>query len=497
MGAVWSSTEEEREPLLSTTLQSDSSFVQPVSRVYNRRWLVLGLFSLLGFMQGMVWNTWGPIQNSAKLAYGFTSIDIAMLVLCGPVGFIPWFLFMWLMDKKGMEVKLLFCKFPPIPGFIMSLVNASVYSSFSVTSGHLLYGCVWSTESSLRTRGDLYCLTIPTRLIHGGQLLNGLAGPTFMSAPPLLSTTWFAPDQRATATAVAALLSYLGAACSFLIGPLVVPAPNQTALLLSSADKSSAHIRDRVQIVLYAEFGMVILLFASVVAYFPSRPPLPPSVAAASQRLSYRSSFYRLLSNFRFLMIALAYSVPLGILAGWSGVLDMILTPAKVSQVDAGWIGFWSTVGGCVVGIGVARFADSMRGMLKLILLLMFSGATLSSTWLTLTCLPDRSSHLPLTAATLYTSCILVGIFIISSVPMFFELFIETVYPVPEGITCGVVTFLSNLFTGALLFFLTFYHTDLSWLNWCLTGSCLFSLLLILLFRESYDRLYLDVFVSV
>ncbi|CAL8370412.1 unnamed protein product [Arctogadus glacialis] len=37
---------------------------------------------------------------------------------------------------------------------------------------------------------------------------------------------------------------------------------------------------------------------------------------------------------------------------------------------------------------------------------------------------------------------------------------------------------------------------DLSWLNWCLTGSCLFSLMLILFFRESYDRLYLDVFVS-
>lgn len=62
-------------------------------------------------------------------------------------------------------------------------------------------------------------------------------------------------------------------------------------------------------------------------------------------------------------------------------------------------------------------------------------------------------------AAILYTSCILVGIFINSSVPIFFELVIETVYPVPEGITCGVVTFLGNLVTGLLLFFLTFYST--------------------------------------
>lgn len=144
----------------------------------------------------------------------------------------------------------------------------------------------------------------------------------------------------------------------------------------------------------------------------------------------------------------------------------------------------------------MARFADFIRGMLKLILLLLFSGATLSSTWFTLTCL-NSVTHLPLTTVTLYASCILLGVFLNSSVPIFFELFVETVYPVPEGITCGVVTFLSNMFMGVLLFFVTFYHTELSWFNWCLPGSCLLSLLLILCFRESYDRLYLDVVVSV
>ncbi|XP_064185742.1 solute carrier family 49 member 4 [Anguilla rostrata] len=464
MGAV-PSTEGEREPLL-VPVPPETSIQPAYSRVYGRRWLVLAMFSLLAFMQGMVWNTWGPIQNSARHAYGFENTDIAVLVLWGPVGFAPWLLFMWLMDKKGE----LFFQGPS--GFFM--VAGSAMRSVPLSN-----------------------LQLKRWLIHGGQLLNGLAGPTIMSAGPLLSTTWFAPDQRATATAVASLVSYLGAAASFLIGPLVVPAPNETLHAASGAiDWPVGRIRDRIQLVLYGEFAMIAVLFAAVLLYFPSRPPVPPSVAAASQRLSYRSSICKLLSNLRFLMIALAYSVPTGVVAGWSGVLDMILTPAKVSQVDAGWIGFWSVLGGCVFGVAMARFADSIRGMLKLILVLMMAGASLASTWFTLTCL-TRLTHLPSTAATLYTSCILVGIFINSSVPIFLELFIETVYPVPEGITCGVVTFLSNLFTGLLLFFLTFYFKELSWLNWCLTGSCLFSLLLILLFRESYDRLYLDVFVSV
>ncbi|XP_029981578.1 solute carrier family 49 member 4 isoform X2 [Sphaeramia orbicularis] len=465
MGAA-SSTEAEREPLLVPSHAEAN--VHPVnSRVYGRRWLVLSLFSLLGLMQGMVWNFWGPIQNSAVHAYGFTKSDIAVLVLWGPVGFVPWLLFMWLMDKRGLRASLLLSAFLMLLGSILRSIPL--------------------TEQPLRQQ-----------FIHGGQFLNGLAGPTIMSAGPFLSTTWFAPDQRATATAVASLFCYLGGAASFVVGPLVVPAPNDTqgASTVAAAVTSDNFIRDRTQLVMYAELTVIAVLFAAVLLYFPSRPPMPPSVAAASQRLSYRSSICRLLSNLRFLMIALAYAVPTGVIAGWSGVLDMVLTPAKVSQVDAGWIGFWSTVGGCVFGVAMARFADSIRGMLKLILVLMLAGASLSSTWFTLTCL-SRVTHLPSTAAILYTSCILVGIFINSSVPIFFELFIETVYPVPEGITCGVVTFLGNLVTGLLLFFLTFYCTDVSWLNWCLTGSCLFSLVLILFFRESYDRLYLDVFVSV
>uniref|UniRef100_A0A673K4K6 Solute carrier family 49 member 4 n=1 Tax=Sinocyclocheilus rhinocerous TaxID=307959 RepID=A0A673K4K6_9TELE len=424
MGAV-ESTEGEREPLLVPSQPATNT--QPVfSRVYRRRWVVLTMFSLLGFMQGLVWNTWGPIQISAKHVFDFSSTDIAVLVMWGPVGYLPWLLFIWLMDKKGLRASLLL-------------------SAFFMVLG-----------AALRS---------------------------------LLSTTWFAPDQRATATAVASLISYLGSACAFLIGPLAIPAPNGT--VGSTIYWNQNHIGDRIQFVLYAEVGMIAALFVAVLLYFPSMPPIPPSVAAASQRLSYRSSICRLLSNMRFLMIALAYSVPTGVVAGWAGVLDMILTPAKVSQVDAGWIGFWSIVGGCVFGVAMVFIPFLM----KLVFAILFNDAAkgiILEMYL-------RYSPLSLSAplATLYTSCILVGIFINSSVPIFLELFIETVYPVPEGITCGVVTFLSNLFTGLMLFCLTFYFTELSWLNWCLTGSCIFSLLLLLFFRESYDRLYLDVFVSV
>ncbi|KAM5153170.1 solute carrier family 49 member 4 [Mantella aurantiaca] len=344
---------EERRPLLNRS-----------PRVFGRRWLVLILFSALGFLQGLVWNSWGPIQASARSVYGFSSLDIALLVLWGPIGFLPCFLFMWLMDKKGLRVTVLLTLLFMVLGAGLRCVPV----------------------------GDL---SIKRILIHAGQLLNGFAGPTAMNAAPFLSTTWFSPDERATATAIASMLNYLGGACAFLIGPLVVPAPNGTAIGLLSKEHVGP-IRDRIEAVMYAEFGMISVVFIAVAAYFPARPPLPPSIAAASRRLSYRSSIWKLLSNVRFLMIALAYAIPLGFYAGWSGVLDLILTPIHVNQVDAGWIGFWSIVGGCIVGIAVGRFADSIRGVLKLILVLLFSGAALAATWFTLTFL-SNITHLPLT----------------------------------------------------------------------------------------------------
>ncbi|XP_016375627.1 disrupted in renal carcinoma protein 2 homolog [Sinocyclocheilus rhinocerous] len=109
MGAV-ESTEGEREPLLVPSQPATNT--QPVfSRVYRRRWVVLTMFSLLGFMQGLVWNTWGPIQISAKHVFDFSSTDIAVLVMWGPVGYLPWLLFIWLMDKKGLRASLLLSAF--------------------------------------------------------------------------------------------------------------------------------------------------------------------------------------------------------------------------------------------------------------------------------------------------------------------------------------------------------------------------------------------------
>ena len=59
-----------------------------------------------------------------------------------------------------------------------------------------------------------------------------------MGAPPLVSSTWFPPNQRATATAVSTMTSYVGISISFLVGPFVL---NPSDVVSSKNDTSLAH----------------------------------------------------------------------------------------------------------------------------------------------------------------------------------------------------------------------------------------------------------------
>ena len=63
-----------------------------------------------------------------------------------------------------------------------------------------------------------------------------------MGAPPLVSSTWFPPHQRATATAISSLMSYVGISVSFGVGPFVLnpsevaEPPNATMLDVADVD---------------------------------------------------------------------------------------------------------------------------------------------------------------------------------------------------------------------------------------------------------------------
>jgi len=60
-------------------------------------------------MQTLIWNTWGPIAQSAKVLFEWSDGQLGMLPNWGNIGFIATvFVASYLMDEKGIFTILIF-----------------------------------------------------------------------------------------------------------------------------------------------------------------------------------------------------------------------------------------------------------------------------------------------------------------------------------------------------------------------------------------------------
>ena len=50
--------------------------------------------------------------------------------------------------------------------------------------------------------------------------------------------------------------------------------------------------RRDIQNVLYVEFGIAVVIFLAIFAYFPRHPPLPPSLSASVERMDFKVSIH-------------------------------------------------------------------------------------------------------------------------------------------------------------------------------------------------------------
>ncbi|CAG5119007.1 unnamed protein product, partial [Candidula unifasciata] len=328
-----SGSESEGEELTSTKKSLDIYEDKPEARpevrteLFYRRWYMLALFSLTAMLWNAIWSTWGPIAQSAKDVYGWTD------------GFVPSFIHLCPFQCvfQGMRMAMIFC-----------------CSFMFVGAG---FRCI---------PGDV---NTATWFIRIGQFLNGVAGTVPMSGPALLSGLWFPPNQRATATAISTVAGYLGASISFVIGPLLVPEPddlspiNATFSFLRDAidsNGSGINITDHsgqeqgIKTILYAECALAGIVFLLVLLYFPSKPPLPPSISASIPREKYLNGLKLLVRNKQFWICAVAFSVPMGVYESWQVILDINLDSKGISQQTAGWLDFYATVGGCLSGLLVS-----------------------------------------------------------------------------------------------------------------------------------------------
>jgi len=239
---------------------------------------------------------------------------------------------------------------------------------------------------------------------------------------------------------------------------------------------------------MYIEFGLVALLSLCVLVYFPAKPPKPPSFSASKKKVDYIEGGKRLMKNCQFWNLNILYGSTTGVFSGWGGVLAVNLLSFNLKQDTAGWIGFYANIAGCIFGFIMARFADVFTGHMKSFLIFLFLGSTGSFLWFSLLC----QGVIPFSKLWLYISAVLGGCFINGSIPLFYELTIETTYPIAEGIPMAVVTTSNHVACLLFLAALMIPGIGTIWMNWCMVGICAGCIPLLLLFKEKYSRLELD-----
>lgn len=469
---------EEKNPLLDDTRIQSKGGVD--TDVYARRWWILFMYCCTCITQGLVWNTWGPITQSAEAYFGWSDGTIGMLPNLGNIVFtVTTFPVLYFVDKKGLRYGMLAC-------FACTFVGAAIR-------------CITSDPD------------VATWLIFVCAFINGIAGVIFNAAPPLLAVTWFPPNQRTTATAIAASVPYLGTALSFIMGPLLVTSPvyaNQTEetnisintfmttnlpgyrnkSVLTNVDALESDIM-RLQ---YIECGIAGVLFIAVLIYFPKKPPKPPSITAALHRVEYKKSLLQIIQHGRLWLITLAFSLPIGILNVWTVVIDVIFNPYNVTQDEVGWLGFYSVIAGCIAGVVIARFSDLLMRHMKFFLILLFILAACSFGACILLCY----GYIPFKLMYLYITVIAGTMALNGTIPLFFELSCETAYPINEGLTGGFLTCVCNTIGIGFLFALEIPNIGTVWMNWCLIGSIGLGFIFLIVFREKYTRTNIDMIVD-
>ncbi|EDO47735.1 predicted protein, partial [Nematostella vectensis] len=435
-------------------------------KVYKRRWYILFIFSIVATLNNIIWNSWGPIQGTSKVVFGWDDTIITLLADWGPISYVVAVVPMsWLMDEKGLRTSVVLAAFFEFIGSGLRCIPLDASSQ--------------------------------SLLIHIGQFVTGLGGPVAMAAAPLVSAAWFPPSQRTTATAISSLACYSGTALSFVIGPLLVSDPsgaNSTQNVDYDQLRETLNAttiqdyKDEIMRLMYLEFGVTTFVFLCVLIYFPKKPKSPPSITAAIGRLDFMVGAKALLRKKQFWLLVFIYGLSTGVYGGWCSVLDLNLSKFGIDQKTAGWLGFGAVVAGSLSGISLSIFADHFTRYMKTIIITLMMGATASLLIFTLVC----AKILPKPAIVLYITSILGGFFVNGSIPLFFELGVESTYPIAEGITSGCLTFSNNFLQVIFYIFPMVPRFGTWWINWAALISCGTSIPLLVVWKAKYYRSAVD-----
>lgn len=344
----------------------------------------------------------------------------------------------------------------PLLNIVLSLVTISFYSRYDLRKG-LVVGSVFLLLSSwVRYLGSVLALDMACAVIFTGQALGAIAMPFLLAGAPALSDAWFSEDSRAIATAVGGLASVIGTVVASMLAPGFFPAVSSPIVINST---TLPPLQAGLESFMLFEAILGTVPAVTIILFFKSRPPTPPSASAEKALLALalgaekgeqnngtlldtgdstlvvlRRTLAAAFSNTQFLLLMAAFGSGYGALNAITTVINQILQPLGYSDDDIGNIGAALGLGvlGSFVFGALTDYTKRFKPVVRACAVVAGAGYALFAALL----------YTPLGGGVvghahhpwlLFAALGVVGFFGVPLVPLILELGVETLFPAGAG----------------------------------------------------------------
>lgn len=350
-------------------------------RVYPYRWVILiSMIPILATIN-IFWLTFAPITDIAVDFYGVSPLSIAFLSMAYMIVYIvatP--LASWLVDSQGFRASM--------------GVGAVISALFGMLRG------VFATNFALVT---IF------------QIGVAIAQPFLVNSITKVAARWFPLKERATATGIATMATYVGMIVAMVLTPWLTNSVGLKGTLLL--------------------YGYVAVACAVVFLIFSrERPPVPPGPGEELVNQINIKDLKGLLRKSSFIILIVLFFIVMGTFNAVMTWVENILNPRGISSVQAGLIGGLLVVAGLVGAIVLPLISDRLRKRVPVLI------------WSLLAAIPG---FLGLAFfgnyGWLLFSAFIMGFFVMGMGPVGFQYGAEVAYPVPEGTSYGILMMMGQI----------------------------------------------------
>ena len=344
-------------------------------KVYNYRWVVLGLFMFINITIQMLWIAFAPIMEPAASYYGVTDLQIGFLSMIFMIAFIPLSIpISWMIDTWGFHRAV--------------GLGAILMGVFGVLRGFA---------------GQNYTLVLLS------TVGIAISQPFLLNSWTTVPAKWFGLSERATAVGMVTLSSILGTALGMVLTPIFI----------------ESYSIATIQLIYGGIAAFSAILFVLFAREKPPTPPCPEGMEERALMLDGLKHAVKIKAFWFFLAISF---IGLGIFNGLTTWVEGIIRPRGFTPSDAGTIGALLLVGGLIGAVIIPALSDKQRKRQRYLYLgfaLAIPGL-LGITYAT-------SSWL------LMVSAFWLGFFLVSTFPVGMQYAAEITHPTPEGTSNGLV----------------------------------------------------------